>query len=95
MATSGRPQPAHELLYWETVAGGHQAVRMGDWKGLRLGAAKKPDAPIQLFNLATDPGETTDVAEGYPDIVDKVAALHKSSRVPSPEFPMGQLDQNP
>jgi hypothetical protein len=68
---------------------------MGDWKGLRLGAAKNPDAPIQLFNLATDPGETTDVAEGYPDIASKVAALLKSSRVPSPEFPMGQLDQNP
>ena len=90
-----RPQPAHEPLYWETVAGGHQAVRMGDWKGLRLGAAKKADAPVQLFNLATDPGETTDVAAGYPDIVGKVAALLKSSRVPSPEFPMGQLDQNP
>ena len=89
------PQSAREPLYWETVAGGHQAVRMGDWKGLRLGAAKKPDAPIQLFNLATDPGETTDVAEGYPDIASKVAALLKSSRVPSPEFPMGQLDQNP
>ena len=89
----GRPQPAHEVLYWETVAGGHQALRMGDWKALRLGAAKAPDAPVQLFNLVTDPGETTDVAASHPDILTKATALLKSSRFPSPEFPMGLLDQ--
>jgi arylsulfatase len=89
----GRRQPSHEVLYWETVAGGHQALRVGDWKALRLGAAQAPDAPVQLFNLATDPGETTDVAASHPDIITKATALLKSSRFPSPEFPMGLLDQ--
>lgn len=88
-----RPQPVHEVLYWETVAGGHQAVRMGDWKGIRLGAAKNADAPVQLFNLASDPGETTDLAAQNPDILTRVTALLKSSRFPSAEFPMGKLDQ--
>jgi hypothetical protein len=66
---------------------------VGDWKALRLGAAQAPDAPVQLFNLATDPGETTDVAASHPDIITKATALLKSSRFPSPEFPMGLLDQ--
>ncbi len=87
-----RPQPDHEALYWESVAGGHQAVRRGDWKAIRLRASKNPDAPVQLFNLATDPAETNDVASKNPDITTKVTELLKSSRIPSPEFPMGLLD---
>jgi arylsulfatase A-like enzyme len=65
---------------------------MGDWKAVRLAAAKAPDALLQLFNLATDPGETTDVATSNPDILTKATTLLKSSRFPSPEFPMGLLD---
>ena len=66
---------------------------MGDWKGIRLGAAKNPDAPVQLFNLANDQSETTDVAAQNPEILARATALLKSSRVPSAEFPMGKLDQ--
>ena len=49
-------QARHEYLYWEFYEGGFsQAVLLdGRWKGIRL---KSPTAPIQLFDLATDPGE--------------------------------------
>ncbi len=87
-----RPQPFHEALYWETSAGGHQAIRMGEWKAIRLGASKNAQAPIQLFNLTTDAGEALDVAAQNPDIVAKAAGLLKSSRIPSVQFPMGLLD---
>ena len=61
----GRPQQQkqHDYLYWEL--NGQQAVRMGDWKAVRL----KPDQKIQLFNLKTDIGEKIDVADQHPDIV--------------------------
>jgi len=88
-----RPQPAHESLYWETVAGGHQALRMGNWKGIRLGAANHPDAPVQLFDLAADEGETSNVAGAHPDILARITARFKTIRFPSAEFPMGKLDQ--
>ena len=48
---AGRPQPAHEFMYWEFHERGfQQAVRMGNWKAVRL--AK--DKPLELYNLADD-----------------------------------------
>lgn len=65
-----RGQRKHEYMYWEIhgYGNGIQAVRWGDWKAVRLGVHKNSDAPIQLFNLATDRNETTDVSAQQPDI---------------------------
>ena len=88
-------QQPRKPLYWETVAGGVQAVRMGPWKGIRLGVKKNASAPVQLFNLESDVGETTDVAAQHPDITAQILAIMTTGRKPSPEFPMGALDQQP
>ncbi len=86
----GRPgQKEHEYLYWEYIGrGGGQAVRMGRWKALRLGLRKNPEAPIQLYDLATDIGETTDVADEHPEIVKRIAHIMKTARTPSKYFPL-------
>jgi len=66
-------QEEHEFLYWEYHAyGAMQAVRMGDWKGIRLNIREHPDGHIALYNLANDVGETTDVSEKYPDVVAQI-----------------------
>ncbi len=87
-----KPQPQHDHLYWETVAGGHQAVRLGEWKGIRLGVAKNAVVPVQLFHISEDIGETTDVASSHPEIVKKIEAIMRAEHIPSAEFPMGALD---
>lgn len=62
-----------------------EGVRSGPWK-LRFGSAglaegkgpvKKPDAPIpdQLYNLVSDIGETTNVADANPDVVARLRQL--------------------
>ena len=72
-------QSEHEFLYWEYHAyGAMQAVRMGNWKGIRLNTREEPDGPIALYNLETDVGETTDVSEQYPDIVAQIEAAMAS-----------------
>jgi arylsulfatase A-like enzyme len=72
----GEPQKQkkHEFLYWEFhEQGKKQAVRTGDWKGVRLNIAKNPPAvllrkneaagvPIELYNLKDDIGEQKNVA---------------------------------
>jgi arylsulfatase A-like enzyme len=84
-AILGQPQKEHEYLYWEFFEGGFkQAVRLGDWKGLRLA----PDAKIILYNLRQDLGETTDVAERNPDVAKRIEAIMKSARTDSPNFPV-------
>ena len=63
---TGRVPRSHEYLYWEFHEGGFkQAVRMGDWKAVRL----RQDGPIELYDLKADLGETRDVAADHPDVV--------------------------
>jgi arylsulfatase A-like enzyme len=68
----GRKQTnQHEFFYWEFHERGYQqAVRMGDWKGLKLG----PEKPLELYQLNTDLGETNNVAAANPDLVKKIEA---------------------
>lgn len=77
-------QQIHESLYWEYhgLWDGAQAVRMGDWKGVRLGGHTDADAPIQLYDLATDLGEQRNVASEHPDVVARLRAVMES-RTPS------------
>ena len=66
-------QRAHEALYWEFHSNGSsQAVRMGNWKGVRTNILKTPGAAIELYDLARDPNETTNVAPDHPDIVRRI-----------------------
>lgn len=78
-------QEAHEFLYWEQPTGKtyNQAARLGNWKALRA----RPDAPMQLFDLATDVGETTDVAKQHPDIVKQIAAIMDREHTPERSYP--------
>jgi arylsulfatase A-like enzyme len=81
----GRPgQRQHESLYWENHArGGMQAVRIGRWKGVRHEIAKRPGAPIELYDLERDVSESNDAAAANPDVVKRIEALMKTSRTPA------------
>jgi hypothetical protein len=56
---------------------------MGRWKGIRREAAKRPDAPIELYDLERDERETTDVAAANPDVVGRIGELMRTSRTPA------------
>ncbi|MSU64720.1 MAG: N-acetylgalactosamine-6-sulfatase [Opitutus sp.] len=73
-------QPKHEFLYWEFYEGGvTQAVLLeGRWKGIRSTPAAEP---MQLFDLANDLGEKTDVAAKHPDLVARLADLMRTAHV--------------
>ena len=81
-------QKEHEFLYWEFhEQGNKQAVRMGRWKGVRLDVAKKPDGPIELYDLQNDISETNNIANRYPEIVAKIEGYMKTARTPAEHFP--------
>ncbi len=83
-----KKQKTHEFLYWEFhEQGKRQAVRMGEWKGVRLDANKKPDGPIELYNLKTDIGEKNNIADQHREIVAKIEGYMKTARVPSKDWP--------
>ncbi|MDN5199999.1 arylsulfatase [Fulvivirgaceae bacterium BMA10] len=71
-------QTKHEFLYWEFPSyQGQQAVRFGDWKGIRKNIFKG-NMEIALYNLKEDPAEQQDVAEENPDIVEKISQIMKN-----------------
>ncbi len=74
----------HEFLYWEFHENGFkQAVRMGDWKAVRYGV----DGPLELYDLKTDVGETTDVADKNPAVVAKIEEYLKTARTEDANWP--------
>jgi arylsulfatase A-like enzyme len=80
--------PVHDHLYWEFhEQGGKQAVRKGHWKGVRLGLIANPDAPVELYDLASDPGETRDLAAQHPDIARELKEIMVREHVDSTLFP--------
>jgi arylsulfatase A-like enzyme len=81
-------QKQHEFLYWEFhEQGGKIAVRMGNWKGIRLNVNKNSDGPIELYDLSKDIGETENIAAGNPEIVKKIESIMKREHTPSKDFP--------
>lgn len=79
----------HEYLYWDY---GHtrrrydQAVRLEDWKGIRLGVGE----PIRLYNLRRDLGESQDVASQHPDVVERVAEIMDTAATPDDRYEVGK-----
>ena len=70
-------QPKHEFLYWEFPAyEGQVAIRLGDWKFMRRELTTEMPT-LELYNLATDPEETNNVAEAHPEIVKKALAIFR------------------
>ncbi len=89
-ALRGKKMPVHPTLYWEFHERGFaQAVRMGNWKAIR----NNPGAPLELYDLQTDAGEQTNVADKHPEILQQIENYLKTARTPSPLWP-GQAAPN-
>lgn len=71
-------QKIHDFLYFEYPEnGGQLAVRLGDWKGVKRNVRKEPNGAWELYNIATDRKETTNVASLHPDIIQKISETAK------------------
>jgi arylsulfatase A-like enzyme len=71
----------HDFLYWEFYERGFsQALRMGDWKAVKI---KAKGNKMELYNLKNDLGEQNDVANQYPEIVQKAEKTILENRADS------------
>lgn len=75
------------VLYWEFHEDGFsQAVLMDErWKAIRLGTL---DAPVTLFDLDSDLGETRDVAAEHPELIERARRYFASERTDSIDWPI-------
>ena len=80
-------QVKRKHVYWEFhEQGGKQAIRKGKWKAVRLNVRKKPDGPIELYDLSRDIGETKNLSDKHPDLIKEMARLMSDSRTFNPTF---------
>lgn len=70
-------------LYWE-FPGKQRAIRHGEWKGVTV----KKGAPLELYRIKDDPGETRNLASEHPDVVQQLDQLMKQLRTPSVNYPI-------
>ncbi|MHC4097535.1 MAG: sulfatase/phosphatase domain-containing protein, partial [Planctomycetota bacterium] len=85
----GEVKNPHKYLYWDY---GHcrsrydQAVRLSNWKGIRLGRQNK----IQLYDLSTDVSEETDVANMHPEVIGHIETIMQTAVNASERYSVGQ-----
>lgn len=81
-------QVQHTYLYWEFhESGGRQALRMGNWKGVKYNV-KDSHAQLELYDLSKDPKEQHDVAAAHPAVVKQMNDYIKAAHTESAVFPL-------
>lgn len=73
----------HKFLYWEFPSyKGQQAVRMGKWKAIRQNM-QDGNLEIELFDLENDLTCQNNVADQFPEVIQKIEAIMLKEHVTS------------
>jgi arylsulfatase A-like enzyme len=83
----GGAAPKRDYLYWELHENGQpslQAARWGNIKAVRNG----PSKPIEVYDLAKDESERTNLAATQPEWVKRAEEIFKEAHAPSPDWPL-------
>ncbi|MBI5092444.1 MAG: arylsulfatase [Candidatus Hydrogenedentes bacterium] len=82
---AGVRRPRQAVQYWEFHERGfQQAARKGRWKAVRT----KLGAPLELYDLKRDPGESRDVSRQHARVVREFETFLKSARTGSEHWPV-------
>jgi arylsulfatase A-like enzyme len=85
---AGHKQEQHEYLYWEIS--GWTAIRQGNWRAVKPARADT----WELYDLATDPSESKNLAAEQPQILAKLIALAEQAHEPVQEGTFTTTDRH-
>jgi arylsulfatase A-like enzyme len=82
----GGAAPNRNYFYWELHEGRQpiQAARFGQWKAVKNG----PNAGIEIYDLAADPGEQKNLAAERPELVARAKAIMQEAHTDDPNWPL-------
>jgi arylsulfatase A-like enzyme len=80
-----KKQVQHEYLYWERAQA--QGIRKGDMKAV-IKNVKNQEPTIEIYNLAKDPFEKTDLSASMPELKAEFLNIAKNGRIESDIFPL-------
>jgi arylsulfatase A-like enzyme len=82
-------QKIHDYLYWEFhEQGGKQAIRQGNWKGIKLKVFGADEPILELYDLSKDPSESTNLATQKPEKMQELAQLMDEAHTSNSQFPL-------
>lgn len=83
----GVNQKEHDHLYWEFYEqGGKQAIRMNNWKCIKLNVNKPGETEILLFDLSVDPVEENNLAQQHPEVTQQALKIMEEAHTYSTDF---------
>jgi arylsulfatase A len=89
MMTGGKAVPRTKPMLWVFPQyGGQVAVRIGDYKIVRQKLAEKNPGNWEVYNLAKDIGEKTDIALEKADLIRQAERLLRSEVSDNTNFPV-------
>ncbi|MBS1714572.1 MAG: arylsulfatase [Armatimonadetes bacterium] len=92
---TGRESRPHRSLYFEyPESTSMQAAVWGRFKAVRPNIRSKPQR-IEVYDLEADPGESHDLAQDRPDLVERAVALFAKEHRPNAVFPLPGVDVVP
>lgn len=89
-------QKKHEYLYWEFYElGGRQAIRVGDWKYLKLNVRDKSVEDVkELYNIANDPSEENNLISEYADKAQELDSLMSQAHIEHNLLSLFEMDKD-
>ncbi len=85
--TGKKEQARNEYLYWEFhEMKGKLAVRKEKWKAVRSNVYNDSIAEIELYDLSTDPEESNNLTDEFPDLINEMKEIMKTVRTKLPEY---------
>ncbi|MBB5038152.1 arylsulfatase [Prosthecobacter dejongeii] len=87
--TRGNKQTRNRPMLWVFPEyEGQVAVRLGEFKGVRQRLKTKSPGPWEIYDLAQDPGETTDIAAQHSELIQQAERVLKSEMSENALFPL-------
>lgn len=76
------------MLWVYPEYGGQVAVRLGDFKVLRRGLKTKNPGDWEVYNIAKDPNETTNIASEHRELIERAAKVLAEQAPANKNFPL-------
>lgn len=74
-------------LYWEFYEKkGWRATRFGKWKAIQNNLHQGDQGPIEVYDLYRDPGETFDLSQSHPHLLDQAKKIFETASIPSEHY---------
>jgi arylsulfatase A-like enzyme len=88
LTSKGDPPLRNPLVWVFPEYRGQVAVRIGDFKAVRKNLAQRKPGEWEVYNIARDPSESSNIADDHPEVIREAIEILKTQMDDNPLFPV-------